>query len=71
MIRSVTPITTAATYLKIDPDILSKTILKKTVRYPGQTIEIDHTRAEAISAHHSLIKSIYSRLFDQIVGRLN
>ena len=46
-------------------------MLKKTVKYPGQTIEIDHSLTEALSVHHSLMKSIYSRLFDQIVERVN
>ena len=57
-------VTKAANYLKISDTALSKCLLKKTVKYPGQTIEIDHSRTEALSVHHSLLKSIYSRLFD-------
>ena len=41
------------------------------MKYPGQTIEIDHSKSEATGAHHSMIKSVYSRLFDQIVSMVN
>jgi len=41
------------------------------VKYPGQVIEVALTKAEAIEAKKSMIKSIYSRLFDYIVERIN
>ena len=71
IVRNTEPIAKAAELLKIEPEALSKCLLKKTVKYPGQTIEVDHSKDEAMSVQHSLIKSIYSRLFDQIVQRVN
>ena len=61
----------AAKLLKIESDVLSKCLLKRTVKYPGQTIEIEHSRDEAVNVLHSLIKSIYSRLFTLIVSKVN
>lgn len=61
----------AAKLLKIEPDVLSKCLLKHTVKYPGQTIEIEHSRDEATNMLNSLIKSIYSRLFTLIVAKVN
>ena len=40
-------ITKAAKLLKVEPDALKKCLLKKTVKYPGQVIEVDHSQAEA------------------------
>ena len=68
---STTEIEKAASLLKVDPAALSQSLLKKVVKYPGQTIEVDHSRDEATNVLHSFIKSIYSRLFSQIVDRLN
>lgn len=61
----------ASLLLKIAHESLEKCILKKTVKYPGQTIEVDHSKSEALNALNSLIKSVYSRLFTQIVNRVN
>ena len=40
----------AAELLKVDCGALEKSLLKKTVKYPGQVIEVDLSRAEATSA---------------------
>jgi myosin-5 len=69
--RSVEPLGKAAVLLKTDSETLSKCLMKRIVKYPGQTIEVEHTRDEATSVLDSLIKSIYSRLFTQIVLKLN
>ena len=61
--RSKEPLQKAAELLKIDPEALTKGLLKRIVKYPGQTIEVEHTRDEAMSILDSLIKSVYSRLF--------
>jgi len=70
-IKNTEMVSKAATYLKVQEENLSKCLLKKTVKYPGQTIEIEHSRVEALSVHHSLLKSVYSRLFEQIVAKVN
>ena len=61
--RSKEPLQKAAELLKIDPEALTKCLLKRIVKYPGQTIEVEHTQEEAMSILDSLIKSVYSRLF--------
>ena len=71
MIVSNEPILKAAPLLKIEPDALVKCILKKTVKYPGQVIEVEHSKGEALNVLHSLIKSVYSRLFDSMVKKIN
>ena len=47
--RNTEPIAKAAELLKIESEALSKCLLKKTVKYPGQTIEVDHSKDEATS----------------------
>ena len=49
IVRDIEPITKAALLLKIEPEALLKCLLKKTVKYPGQTIEVDHSKDEAMS----------------------
>ena len=46
-------------------------LLKRTVKYPGQTIEVELSHVDACNVHHSLLKSIYSKLFDSVVKRIN
>ena len=46
----------AAELLKVDAMALERSILKKTVKYPGQMIEVDLSCDDAKSARESLIK---------------
>ena len=48
-VRNFEPVAKAAELLKIEPEALSKCLLKKRVKYPGQTIEVDHSKDEAMS----------------------
>ena len=44
---------------------------QKVVKYPGQVITSRYTEKEAISARNSCAKSIYGKLFDWIVAKIN
>jgi len=43
----------------------------KVVKYPGQVITSRFTEKEAISARNSCAKTIYGKLFNWIVSKIN
>ena len=43
----------------------------KVVKYPGQVIESKYQEKEAVTARNSCAKSIYGKLFDWIVKKVN
>ena len=66
-----TEIRIAAGLLGIQADPLIKVLTTKQTKYPGQVIESPFRLNEAISARNSLCKTIYGRLFDWIVSKVN
>ena len=71
VIESTETLVEVSKLLKIDSDLLSKSMLVRTVKYPGQTIELNLSTKEASDARDSLAKTIYSKIFNEIVAKVN
>lgn len=62
----------AAELIKLsEPEKMFTMLQKKVVKYPGQVIETPFSLVEAVSARNSCAKTIYGKLFDWIVARIN
>ena len=70
-IRPLSTLTRAARYLGLGLDYLKYTLSVRVVKYPGHTIDVNNEAREAKRIKTTLMKTIYSRLFETICERIN
>ena len=64
-------LTKAARYLGLGSGYLKYTLLVKVIKYPGHTIDVNNEAREARNIKTTMMKTIYSRLFDTINAKIN
>ena len=64
-------LTKAARYLGLGSGYLKYTLLVKVIKYPGHTIDVNNEVREARNIKTTMMKTIYSRLFDTINTKIN
>ena len=64
-------LTKAARYLGLGSGYLKYTLLVKVIKYPGHTIDVNNEVREARNIKTTMMKTIYSRLFDTINAKIN
>jgi myosin heavy subunit len=70
--RSLSTVNTAAILLGVDPTRLSSSFSEKHVQMArGESVTMKLTMAQAIDTRDTLVKALYSNLFDYTVKRVN